>query len=184
MNMLQKWAMMATVAAAGFGVAAPALAEVSEYDIALIAQACIAIDRGDVTEEDLTVLDDEEYGALMAACGFALDGSVTEAEMVEFESYYVVFQQDVSTFETVIYDTSIEVETESSEELDEVEMDEAAMNEAEFEEAEFEEAELDMEEAEFEEAELDMEEAEFEEADETEADMDESAMDEAETEEG
>lgn len=103
MNKLQKWAMvLASTVTAGMGVASPALAEVSTADVALIVHACFAIDQGEVTEADLTMLDDAEYSALMSACGFVSDGSVPETNMVAFEEYYVVFQEDVVAFETVV----------------------------------------------------------------------------------
>lgn len=114
MNKLQKWAMvLASTVTAGMGVASPALAEVSTADVALIVHACFAIDQGEVTEADLTMLDDAEYSALMSACGFVSDGSVPETNMVAFEEYYVVFQEDVVAFETVVEEYTVETSEET-----------------------------------------------------------------------
>ena len=113
MKTFQKWAMAVAAVTAGLGVAAPAMAGISAKDIALIARTCVAIDRGDITEADLSALNDDEYSALMGACGFAEDGVVSASEMSQFETYYMVFQQDVTSFESVVY--SEETTTESYE---------------------------------------------------------------------
>jgi len=113
MKTFQKWAMAAAAMTAGFGVVTPAMAGISAKDIALIARTCVAIDRGDITEADLSTLNDDEYSALMGACGFVEDGVVSASEMTQFETYYVVFQQDVTSFESVVY--SEETTTESHE---------------------------------------------------------------------
>lgn len=107
MNYLQKWGLMASLFTASLGIASPALADFSADDVAVIAQVCVAIDRGELTETDLDMLDDEEYAALMSACGFVSDGSVSEAEMSVFEEYYVVFQEDIVSVETVVEHTVV-----------------------------------------------------------------------------
>jgi hypothetical protein len=103
MNSIQKWGMLVGILAVGMGIAKPAMAgSISASDIAIIVKACVAIDRGEVTADDLDVLDDEEYSALMNACGFVADGSVSESEMSSFTEYYTVFQSQITSFETVV----------------------------------------------------------------------------------
>lgn len=114
MNRLQKWAMLLTgMTAMSLGPASPALA-ISAEDVAVIARACVALDRGELTEADLTMLNDTEYAALMNACGFVSNGSVSQVNMATFEEYYVVFQADMVSFETVVEEHTIEVTEETT----------------------------------------------------------------------